>query len=477
MTQHAASAAEILRYIPFLDQVHRAAGDRRVYLVGGAVRDAMLGLPTTDLDFVVREPHDVASRLARLIKGSLVPLHEEFPTARVVARHRASRIDLDLAAPRARSLRADLAARDLTINALAVGPLGPHPRLFDPCGGRRDIGRRLIRMTSAESLMRDPVRVLRAYRFAAQLGFRIDPPTRRQCRTLASTISESAAERVGAEMLTMCAGQHYPAAFDTAFSDGVLVVLVPELGRGVGVEQLGVPEFDVATHTVAAAKNLGRVMDEAPMLFPDHATEISEYLSFSERRAGLVLATLLHDISKPECRIWEGQRWRFFGHEERGAAVADEVTRRLRLPRRVRQQVKLLVGSHMRLIPYIRTDEPTERAKRRLVRDTAPHTIGLVLLCMADWRALRADQQVHDEEAALNGLRRVLAVAREMATEDKAAEPLLSGRDLMALGLQPGPVFGEILDAVDEEWATGNLNTKSEALEWVRSRWLPADKQ
>jgi poly(A) polymerase len=253
--------------------------------------------------------------------------------------------------------------------------------------------------------------------------------------------------------------------------------VMPEFERTAGVEQLGVHELDVATHSVLAAVNLAGVMDEAQHLFPGHANEIDEYLSAPEVRAGLVLAALFHDLGKPECRTWEGQRWRFFGHAERGVELAGGLMDRLRLPKRVRRQVTLLVGSHMRLIPYISTDDPTERAKRRLIHETAPDTIGVALLCIADWRALRRDSRVDDEELALDRLRGLLALAREMEAEGEAIEPLLNGSDLLALGLEPGPLFGRILRAVDEEWVAGNLNSKSQALAWVRSRWAAADQQ
>lgn len=435
------------------------------------MRDAILGLPTADFDFVVAEPHDVAGCLAGLLRGVSVPLHERFPTARVVVHRGGARIEFDFAAPRAPSLRRDLQGRDFTINALAAGPVGARPRLFDPCGGRADLQRRTIRMTSADSLAEDPLRVLRAYRLAAQLGFRIDQPTRRQCRERANRIVEAAAERIGAEVLALCAGEYFPLALEAAFADGVLAALIPELGRAVGVEQLGVHEFDVATHSVVTTEALAEVMADAPGIFPDHAGEIDDYLSDPGTRGALVLAGLLHDLGKPDCRVWEGGRWRFFGHEERGTKLAEEVVRRFRLPRRVCQQVALLVGSHMRLIPFIRTDEPSDRARRRLLRDTAPHTIGLILLVIADWRALRGDQALPEEETALGRLRELLAVARGMTEAAEGHGPPVTGKDLIALGLQPGPQFGEILDAVEEEWVAGSLSTKSEALEWVQRRW------
>lgn len=463
------SARQILSVIPFINQVRRGCRGQS-YLVGGAVRDAFLGRSCTDFDFLAENPTTAARAVAKGLRGRTVRLHKEHDSWRVVVGTGQRSVILDFAAPRTSSLLADLRARDFTMNAMAAGPLGSRPRLFDPCAGRADIARRLVCMTSPSALASDPVRIVRAYRFAAMLGFAISPGTRACCHKLAGEVNRAAAERLGAELLLLLSAESYETALTAMADDGVLGALIPELKRAVGVEQGGVHEFDVATHSVLAAKRLAEIMSQLDTYFPQQAGHIKAYLSRPEMRAGLVLATLLHDIGKPERRTWDGTRWRFFGHESHGAELADVIVSRLRLSRKLRRQVKLLVASHMRLLPFMQSDEPTQRARRRLMRDLAPHGIGAILLALADRHALCSQLDQESERAALQRLRMLLDT-EAYGLPSQQEEPPIRGDDLIQLGLIPGPLFREILRAVEERWVRGELTGREEALEWVRTEY------
>lgn len=472
----ASTAREILSDVPFLDVLRRAAGPRSCYLVGGAVRDGILGRPCTDFDFRLPAAPTVARTIARQLGGTLVVLHEAHETSRVVVRCARGRLDLDFAAPRRPGLLADLRARDFTLNALAVGPLGGRPRLFDPCGGREDMAGRWVRMTGREALAQDPVRVLRAYRFVATLGFRLERGTRRCCRALASRLCESAADRLGAELLLALAAPACEAAVRQMAEDGVLAALIPTFARTVGIEQGGVHEFDVGEHSILAAARLADVLRRPEAFFPDHADRIAGYVADGPTRAGLVLATLLHDLGKPDRRTWGGRRWRFFGHEELGAELAGRAVSQLRLPRRVRRQVKALVGAHMRLLPFMQSDDPTPRARRRLMRDMAPHGVGAVLLALADRRALRSEPRFDDDGAALRRLSALLASGEGDPISRRQDLPV-NGDDLVSLGLTPGPQFRELLQAIEELWVEGRLAGRREALAWLRRQVGASDPE
>jgi len=464
------TAQAVLSLAPFLDQVRRASGRQRCYLVGGSVRDAFLGRPYTDFDFAVDDPHRVAAAVRRLLGGVLVQLHEAHRTYRVALRRGGVRCYLDFAALAAGGLAADLRARDFTINALAAGPLAVRARLHDPCGGRADLARGVVRMTSRQALVQDPVRIVRAYRFAATLAFRLEARTRRACAALAGLLSQSATERLGSELLLALGGQAYETPLQAMAADGVLAALIPEFAPTVGVEQGGVHEFDVAAHSLLAAARLAEIMRRPGAFFPEHEAKIAQYLANERTRSGLVLAALLHDIGKPERRTWGGRRWRFFGHEQRGAELARQAVSRLRLPRPVRRQVAGLVGTHMRILPFMQTDEPTLRARRRFMRDAAPHGIGIVLLALADRRALRATPEFDDDGATARRLASLLAAEGEGPAPRMQDLPV-NGDDLLQLGLAPGPQFKTILEAVEERWIAGRLADREEALAWVRSRF------
>ena len=465
------TARAVLAVVPFVDQVRRAAGRQRSYLVGGAIRDAFIGRACTDFDFILDDPPKVAAAVARRVGGTLVRLHEAHRTYRVAVRCGGARFDLDFAAIAPGGLVADLRARDFTINALAAGPLGSRPRLHDPCAARADIARGVVRMTTRQALARDPVRVVRAYRFAATLGFRLDRRTRRGCGALVGLFPEVAAERLGGELLLTLGGEAYETPLQAMAEDGVLAALIPEFAPTAGVEQGGVHEFDVAAHSVLTAVRLAEIMRRPGAFFREHGDRVAGYIADEDTRSGLVLAALLHDVGKPDRRTWGERRWRFFGHEERGAELARQAVSRLCFPRRVRRQVQDLVGSHMRLLPFMQTDEPTLRARRRFMRDMAPHGIGAVLLALADRRALRATPEFDDDEATVRRLAYLLA-AGEDDSAGRTQDLPVNGDDLLRLGLAPGPQFKTILEAVEEQWIAGDLTTREEALAWVRSRYL-----
>jgi tRNA nucleotidyltransferase/poly(A) polymerase len=418
---------------------------------------------------VVPDAPLVAERVARRLRGRLVRLHEAPDASRVILRDGRRQQVLDFSSPQGGSLRADLRGRDFTINALAAGPLGRHPRLADPCGGRADLARRVLRMTSADALAADPVRVVRTYRFASALGFRPEGATRRACRRLASLIGTTAPERVGRELLLLAGGRAFGPALRSMAADGVLLSVLPGFAAMEGCEQGGVHQFDVAQHSLLAVTRLAEILRRPARFLPAYADCIAQYLAHEGRRAGLVLAVLLHDVGKPGCRVWSDGRWRFFGHEERGARLAEQAMARLALPRAVRRQVVQLVGSHMRLLPFMQTDSPTPRARRRLMRDLAPHGVGAVLLALADRRALRAEPEFDDDEASLRRLALLLSAGEEQPAARSHDLPL-NGRDLLALGLPAGPRLGEALRALEAEWLAGRLATRDEALAWAARR-------
>ncbi|MGQ9732335.1 MAG: HD domain-containing protein [Candidatus Zipacnadales bacterium] len=461
----------ILGQIPWLAAVRQAAGYRPIYVIGGAIRDALLGRPCRDFDFLVSDALTVAQQVAQQLGATFVRLHEQHQAARVVVRRSHGRFYLDFSTLHSRSLTADLRCRDFTINALAVGPLTGCARTFDPCGGRVDATRGMVRMTSRSALANDPIRIVRAYRFAAVLGFRLHPPTRRACRELAPLLQFVAAERIGAETLLLLGGKQFASAVRALAEDGVLAQLMPPFARTWGVEQGGVHEFDVAEHSLRAVEQLAAIISDPASVSGTYATRLGEYLADEETRVVLVLATLLHDVGKPDRRRWGGDRWRFLGHEEHGAEVAEHIMQQLSVPRRLRRRVNRLIRSHMRLLPFMQSEAPTPRARRRFMRDLWPDGAGAVLLSIADRRALRSQTSFGDDAEVLRRMEQLLTSDMEVAPPHENYHLPVSGGDLIALGLTPGPLFGEILRAAEEKWLTGALRTREDILAWIADQF------
>jgi poly(A) polymerase len=451
----------------------RREGAQRVWIVGGAVRDALLGRAVSDWDLLCTEPASVASEVARRTAGRLVTLHETPATYRVVLEPRTPRARfLDFTGFRGATLEEDLAARDLTLNALAAEL--PDGALLDPHGGLRDLRAGCLRALSAQTLEADPVRCLRAYRFASELGFAIHEQTRSAIRDLAPQLSRAPGERLGPELLKLLRPTRAAETLELMAEDGVLWQLVPELQAAQGVLQGGFHHRDVWGHTLEAVANMERLLASPERALPGHSEAVREYLARPDRAALLLLAALLHDVAKPACLLDDGSgRRRFLGHDREGSHVAGKVAARLALRGELREALKRLVRHHLRpvllaneALPH--ADRPpapvTMGALRRLFRDVEPEGVGLLLLALADVQGCQGPAVAPGyHEAVAHALGDMLARYRRWQ-EETAERPLLSGADLIAAGYEPGRAFGQVLRAVDEARADGLVSTAEEAL-------------
>ncbi|NLG08329.1 MAG: HD domain-containing protein [Deinococcales bacterium] len=422
------------------------------WLVGGAVRDALLGAAPADLDWLVADPRAAALELAALTGGSPFELDAERGHWRVALPGGAVH---DLAPPRpgAGSFEADLALRDLTLNAMALDAAG---RLVDPLGGLADLRAGRVRMTSRAALEADAVRPLRAARFAGTLGFALEAATRAAVVELGAAQAAGArplpaAERVGAELSAMLAAPRAAHAFQLLAELRLTRVYLPELEAARGVDQgRGFHHLDVLDHSLEA-------LDQLLHGFPDAV-------------AALRWATLLHDVGKPATaeRGPAGQVT-FHGHDRVGAELTRERLRRLRLPNEVVERATKLVRYHMLPLPR------GERAARRFVHRRRELLPDLLKLMIADREAARGPLA---SEAQRRAYRLALGQVIALLEEPAPPRPLLSGREVMGLlGLEPGPRVGEALALVAEARAVGDVRDAEEArallLRYAEAqRWL-----
>src|SRR5712691_88374 len=443
-------------------------------LVGGAVRDTLLGRPpAVDLDVALASGAlDTGRRLADALGVAFVPLDTERGTARVVAPgHR-----VDLADWRAPTLAGDLAARDFTVNALAV-PLrallryGQAP-IADPLGGLADLTKQRLRLAGPGVLADDPVRVLRAVRLAVTLGFRLTPATRAAIRQAAPTCTSVSAERVRDEVLALMAAPATARALRLADGLGVLTAVFPEIEPMRGTSQPAPHRFDVLEHTLRAVDACDRLLARLPTLTPfgaELAAHVAEPLGGGiTRRQILKLATLLHDVSKPETRRRVRGRVRFFEHDVIGAARARAIGERLRLPERAVAVLERLVRHHLRPMHLAASGELTARARYRFFRDLGGETRDLLLLVLSDASGVRGESPLRVWGRV--PLVRDLLAGWEEQRESLRHEPLLRGGDVMErFGLSPGPEVGRLLARAREAQDLGLVGTRDEALAYLDS--------
>ncbi len=472
-----------------------------LYLVGGALRDSLLGRVTHDLDFAAPSgAMKLARSVANGLAGAFFPLDEETDTARIILQRADGPRDmLDFAGFRGADLDADLRGRDFTINAMA---LDVHTgETFDPLGGAQDLREKRIRACSETTFSDDPLRILRAVRQAAALGFTIQPETRKMMRAAAPLLKQVSPERQRDELFKILEGPRPDASLRALELLGVFPTFLPELTALKGVTQSAPHVYDVWTHTLAVLRHLNDILallapryDEAKsnadllnslvvLHLGHYRQQIGEHLETTlntdrSARALLFFTALYHDVSKPQSKtVEESGRIRFLGHDERGALVAMKRGMALHLSNDELDRLKLVIFHHMRIHSLtsrkLAGNDPSRKAIYRFFRDAGESGVDLILLGLADTRATYEQTLTQEQWAACLEVCRGLLEARYEKTEEIVAPPsLLNGDDLIAeLKMTPGRAIGELLELIREEQAAGHVSTREEALAFARE-WL-----
>lgn len=457
-----------------LEQLSALLGTAPGWLVGGALRRALLGETVTEVDIAV--PGGALSlgrALARALPGSgFVALDEERGTCRVVAD-----VQVDIAELRAPTLAADLRARDFTVNALAASlhdlVLRGSAAVEDSTGGLRDLAERVIRPCAPGVIAADPLRALRGVRLAIHPGWRLHSTAEAAIQEAGPRLAELSAERVRDELVAILAESAAAAGLRLLDRLDIWPVLLPESASMKATSQPEPHRFDVWEHSlrsVEAADELLARLEGLEPWGPELVAHLAEALGDGlTRREALKLAALLHDVAKPETKSVEAGRIRFFGHDVAGAERVALIGRRWRLSRRATLVVARLVGEHLRPMHLASAGGITRRARHRFFRDLGDEARDLVLLALVDAAAVRGDSPLAIWGGPGGHILKDLM--RGMGEEARAAQapPLLRGEDVMeAFGLPPGPEVGRLLGQAREAQALGLVSSRAEALEHLR---------
>jgi poly(A) polymerase len=451
--------------------------DRPAWLVGGAVRDRLLGRTTTDLDLIVDGDVAAAARvLARAVRGPSFELSDEFGAWRVLAGDRSWQADLSPL--RGDSLEADLALRDFTVNAIAEPLAGGD--LVDPHGGASDLAARRLRAVGPRAFADDPLRTLRLVRLAGELSLEADPDTIALARRHAADIAGVAQERVFAEFKRILAGDAVLAGLALMDELGVAVAVLPELEPLRGLEQNHYHHADVHTHTMEVLEHtLALQADPAAVLGEEHAGDVRALLAEPladelDRATAMRLGALLHDAAKPATLGHrEDGSPTFFGHDREGAQLARDALTRLRTSEKLKAHVAALVRHHLRLGFLVHELPLSSRALYRYLETCEPVEVDVTLLSVADRLATRGRKAPEAIVKHVELAREVLPAALAWRAAGPRA-PLVAGDRLAAaLALEPGPELGRLLVEIDEARYAGEIETRDEAIE-LASRELGA---
>lgn len=480
---------------PTLELVRsKLPADQLLYLIGGAVRDMLLGRPVRDYDFALPSGAiPFARKLAKQLKADFYILDQERDIARVLLQGDEPRATLDFSAFRGDGLEADLQARDFTLNAIAIDMHQPEA-LLDPLGGAPDLLAKRLRACHSSALENDPIRVLRAIRMAASFALRIDVETRTWMRAAAPALRTVSAERTRDELVRLLLVPKPATCLRALDMLGALEPVLPELAALKGIEQSLPHRYDVFEHTLKVLEKLEVALS---VLAEEYGQEgagdlhsglvvlsLGRYRQqISQRlrqelvpgrplKALLFLAALHHDSSKlPEETSGEEDPMRFGGHEQVGAARMRARAEALHFSNDEIERLVSIVNQHSQPALMLLEAPPTRRAIYRYFRAAGEAGVETCLLSVADVMGKYGPELPRTElQDRLDMVRALLEAYFEHYDQIIDPPSLLSGDELMsALGLAPGPDVGRILETIREAQAAGEVATKDQALDLAHS--------
>jgi poly(A) polymerase len=434
------------------------------WIVGGALRDELLGREVTDIDIAVEgDPERPARELAAELRGPVFRLSEAFGAWRVVDR-RGGR-GYDFAPLQGATIEEDLRKRDFTVNAMARPREGGD--LVDPLGGRADIDSRTLRVIGPEAYESDPLRPLRLARFAAELGFGPDKETERLTAAAAACVPEASGERIFAELrrLVMAPGAVEGLALADRLS--LLRAVLPELADLHDIDQSHYHHKDVYGHTLEVFE---RLIDLERRATGELREVLEEPLADELTRGeALRFGALLHDIGKPGTHdVREDGRVTFMGHDRLGEAMVRAVCRRLRTSERLSRFLEAITRHHL-VLGFLVHERPLDRrAVYRYLKRTSPVEVEVTLLSCADRLATRGKNAERAIDAHLELAHELMPVALEWRRNGPPRLPLRGDELAAELGIEPGPELGRILAELEEAAYAGEVADRAQAIELAR---------
>jgi tRNA nucleotidyltransferase/poly(A) polymerase len=446
-----------------------------LYLVGGTVRNLIMDSVPKDIDLVCKNAKDYATSIAKQKNAALLRMEKkpDEPCYRVVDREHTDNF-LDIAEMRGEDIYEDLQQRDFTINAVAIEVLenGTLGKTVDPLKGIQDIRNGIIRIASEKSLVSDPLRILRAFRFAATLGFAIDHTTWKEMKRAVSLVETVSVERIAAELFFILRSSRSALYFRKMDEIGLLEVLFPEILPMKSCDQNGYHHLNVWDHSLLVLENTEEIINNLVEIFGKWSTHIVENLSMHDRLPLLKLAALLHDSGKP---MTQGQNEKtgkrtFYGHDKEGTKIVDTIAKKFKMSNQNRELLSLFVAEHLQVLA-IMSEGIRSTGSMRWFRKMKDDSIPIIILGMADVLSSHgADSSISYRENFIGQAKQSMNIYYAKTKVIIERPNLINGYDLIALGMKPGPEMGRILEQVRNAQDTGVVSTREEALSFVKAQ-------
>lgn len=441
----------------------------KLYLVGGAVRDYLMNKDTHDCDIIVEDisAKEFCKEFSKDNEvATVITLDEVNNIYRIVMPDKINYIDVTN--PINNSLEDDLNRRDLTINALAIDL--KTEELIDLSGGQQDLKNGIVRAISEENFIDDPLRIIRAFRFASVLGFEIDKNTQAIIKKHSGLVLKPAVERINCEILKLFGGKYAHKVLLDMDKVGIIDILFPIMLDVKKVPANTHHHLDLFNHSIETVKQIQKIYENSDKEVKEHLERID--FGGDTRLAHLKFAGFLHDIGKfSTWTIEDDGRHRFIRHDEIGEEIARAILKKSKFSKKQIEYISQMIRHHMYPSSVISAPNLSDKIYMRYVRKAGDNAIDMIVIAKADRLSalgpMVTKQMVDDN---INGLNKLQDFYIKIKPTLKPVPKLLSGNDIMKiLNIKPSKELGEILNNLNEAQLEGKVNTKEEAIIFVQS--------
>ena len=443
--------------------------DNEIWLVGGAIRDILLENEILDRDLIVTdcEAKEFSLKAAEFLGGKFIPLDEENKIYRIVLKDK--RNYLDITNPIENSLKKDILRRDLRVNSVAVNI--KTGEIYDPTGGLDDFENKVLNGIAETNFTDDPLRLLRIFRFHSVLGFEISQELMQITKKYAQLIEKPAKERVEYELMKLFGGKYTDSALLRMDECGILELIFPFIKELKQVPPNAHHHLDLFHHSIETVRQIELLYSQSQSKVKEHLDKI-DFGGFS-RLAHLKLSAFMHDIGKFSTWFIEQEtgRHRFYKHDDVGAKMAPEILKNLMFSNKQIKYIQKMIKNHMYATMIVCSPELTDKIMMRYVRKMEDDSIDAIIIGKADrLSALGPEitkEMVNENITMLDKLLNFYIDSLETITP---LPKLLDGNEIMEiLNIKPSPQLGKILNELHEAQLNGDITTKHQAIEFIKS--------
>ena len=442
--------------------------DNDIYLVGGSVRDYFMGKTSYDRDLIVTDidAGEFAQNVAQFFDGKFIPLDVENHIYRVVLPDKINYFDITN--PIENSLKKDIMRRDLTINSVAINL--KTDEVIDYANGLNDLKNGILRCIKKENISDDYLRILRVFRFNSLLGFDIEQHTQLWLKEYANKVLNPAKERIHYELMKLFSGKYSHKTLLKMDDLGILETLFPFVKELKQVPKNSHHHLDLFHHSIETVKQVNRIYENADLEVEKHLNNID--ISGFPRIAYLKLSAFMHDIGK--FSTWtieeDTKRHRFIMHDEVGAKLAKTYLKSRNFSNKEIEYISLMIHKHIYPASVVSCPELNSKIMMRYIRKMNNNCIDNIVLAQADRLSARGKditQEIIDNN--INGLNKLLNYYLEVRQTLKPLPKLIDGNEIMQiLNIPPCEKLGQILSQIKELQISGEINTKEEAIDFVK---------